>query len=80
MTLALEVWSHMAEQGVQPTSEEYVGMIKGWATAGELRQRVLDGSVDAFFRHLSSEAFELWPTPDESLSGVLDIGQATGTH
>lgn len=59
MTLAAVVWSHMEAQGVQATPEEHVGMIKGWAAAGELGQRVRDGSVEAHLRWLSSSGFEL---------------------
>lgn len=61
MALAVEVWSHMKAQGVQPTPEEHVDMIKGWAAAGELRQRVADGSVEAFLGQLGDMAFELSP-------------------
>lgn len=49
----------MATQGVFPTADEYVGMIKGWAIAGELRQRVVDGSVGELLRGLGDSAFEL---------------------
>lgn len=59
MTLASEIWAHMTEQGVKPTPEEYVAVFKGWASAGELERRVLDGSVDVFFRQLGESAFEL---------------------
>lgn len=62
----------MTVQGVQPTPEEYVGVIKGWADAGDLRQRVLDGSVDTFLRQLGCSAFELSSTPDVSLHGTLE--------
>lgn len=56
----------MTAQGVPPTPEEYVGVFKGWAMAGELRERVVDGSVDTFFGELSDLAFELSPTPEVS--------------
>lgn len=49
----------MKAQGVQPTPEEHVDVIKGWAAAGELRQRVADGSVEAFLGELGDMAFEL---------------------
>lgn len=66
MALAMAVWSHMEAQGVQPTPEEHVDMIKGWAAAGELRQRVADGSVEAFLRQLGDMAFELGPSHEAS--------------
>ena len=62
MALAMEVWSHMKAQGVLPTPEEHVDMIKGWAAAGELRKRVADGSVEAFLGQLGDMAFELCPS------------------
>lgn len=61
MALAMEVWSHMTAQGVQPSPEEYVHMITGWAAAGELRRRVADGVVEEFLRQLAGMAFELEP-------------------
>lgn len=70
MALAAVVWSHMEAQGVQPTPEEYIGMIKGWAAAGELGKRVLDGSVEAYLRWLSSSGFELSSGPSVASAGV----------
>lgn len=77
MALAMEVWSHMKAQGVQATPEEHVDMIKGWAAAGELRQRVADGSVEAFLGQLGDVAFELGPSREAStgeMSGAGDEG------
>lgn len=51
----------MTKQGVKPTPKEYVAVFKGWASAGELERRVLDGSADVFFRQLGELAFELSP-------------------
>ena len=70
MALATVVWSHMKAQGVHPTPEEYVGMIKGWAAAGELGKRVRDGSVEAYLRWLGSSGFELSPGPNVASVGV----------
>lgn len=56
----------MKAQGVQPTPEEHVDMIKGWAAAGELRRRVADGSVEAFLAQLGDMAFELCPSREAS--------------
>lgn len=61
MALAMDVWLHMTAQGVQPSPEEYVHMITGWAAAGELRRRVADGVVEEFLRQLGGMAFELEP-------------------
>ncbi|CAM9237688.1 unnamed protein product, partial [Scytosiphon promiscuus] len=44
MAFAFQVWSHMTAQGVTPAPEQYVDMFKGWAAAGELRQRIVDGT------------------------------------
>eukprot|EP00752_Nemacystus_decipiens_P002820 g2631.t1 len=82
MALAVEVWSHMKAQGVQPTPEEHVDMIKGWAAAGELRQRVADGSVEAMLGQLGDMAFELCPSREacrgevSGAEGQEDVGKA----
>eukprot|EP00903_Cladosiphon_okamuranus_P019498 g17931.t1 len=78
MALAMKVWSHMKAQGVQPTPEEYVNMIKGWAAAGELRQRVKDGSVEAFLGQLGDMAFELSPSREASGQEVSGAGAEEG--
>lgn len=92
MALAMEVWSHMTAQRVQPTPEEYVGMIKGWAAAGELRRRAADGLVEAFLGQLGGMAFELEPihcheaaddatADDYSCDGSSDKGgKGAGVH
>lgn len=64
MTLAAEVWSHMTAQGVQPTPEEHIDMIEGWAAAGELRPRVADGLVERCLQQLAGMDFELKPCRD----------------
>lgn len=74
MTLAKEVWSHMRTQGVKPTELYYVGMIKGWGKAGELWERVRDGSVDRLFKELSSSAFEF--VPSSAADGEVEPGVA----
>lgn len=51
----------MTAQGVQPTPEELIDMIKGWGAAGELRPRVADGSVKRCLRQLADMDFELKP-------------------
>ncbi|CAM9752466.1 unnamed protein product [Ectocarpus sp. 4 AP-2014] len=61
MALASEVWSHMTAHGVQPTPDEHIDMIKGWAAAGELRPRVADGSVERCLQQLAGMGFELKP-------------------
>lgn len=78
MALAVEVWSHMKAQGVQPTPEEHVGMIKGWAAAGELRQRVADGSVEGFLGQLSDMAFELGPGRETPAAAAAAGGEMLG--
>eukprot|EP00904_Undaria_pinnatifida_P001689 jgi/Undpi1/11520/HiC_scaffold_30.g13817.m1 len=79
MALAAVVWSHMEAQGVQPTPEEYIGMIKGWAAAGELGKRVLDGSVEAYLRWLSRSGFELSSGPSVASAGASSaIGDGAG--
>ena len=64
----------MTEQGVKPTPEEYIAVIRGWASAGELEGRALDGSVDAVFQELGDLAFELNPLaaaiPEETMPSV----------
>ena len=61
MTMAVKVWSHMREQGVQPLEQEYQLMIQGWAKSGELWDRVRDGSVEQFLQELCDSGFELCP-------------------
>ncbi|CAM9861192.1 unnamed protein product [Ectocarpus fasciculatus] len=72
MALASEVWSHMTAQGVQPTPEEHIDMIKGWAAAGELRPRVADGSVERCLRQLADMDFELKPGRDGDAAASCD--------
>lgn len=62
MPLAVDVWSHMREQGVQPLEQDYMLMIKGWAQSKQLWDRVRDDSVERLLRELSDSAFELSPT------------------
>lgn len=76
MALAMEVWSHMKTQGVHPTPEEHVDMIKGWVAAGELRQRVSDGSVEAFLGKLADMAFELGPSREAA--AAASSGELSG--
>lgn len=61
MSLAVEVWSHMREHGVQPLEQDYLLMIKGWAQSKQLWGRVRDSSVERLLRELSNSAFELSP-------------------
>ncbi|CAB1104969.1 unnamed protein product [Ectocarpus sp. CCAP 1310/34] len=72
MTLASEVWSHMTAHGVQPTPDEHIDMIKGWAAAGELRPRVADGSVERSLQQLAGMDFELKPCRDGDAAASCD--------
>ncbi|CAM9211126.1 unnamed protein product [Ectocarpus sp. 12 AP-2014] len=88
MTLASEVWSHMTAHGVQPTPDEHIDMIKGWAAAGELRPRVADGSVERCLQQLAGMDFELNPCRDgdaaaschDHLSGGDSSSAGSGDH
>ena len=53
-------------------------MIKGWAAAGELGQRVRDGSVEAHLRRLGSSGFELSPLTSVVPAGVSSAVEIEG--
>lgn len=79
MSMAVKVWSHMREQGVQPLEEEYLLMIQGWAQSGELWDRVRDGSVERFLQELCDSGFELCPV-DGVEPGTVCVVDASRTN